>query len=198
LWGLLSIKLMTQVWQRLDCTGGELLLALALADIADDNGERIYPGVATLAFKTRQSERQVQRQLKRFRTRKWLQVKKASKGRSATRYRINPAWVNSDILSGFEDVQPRHLEHPTVTFETSNQDIAVSPNPSVSINTPKTHARVSPTDSRGDETQKKIRDAMHDLRLGSTARDPRAIAWRANIDVDLVRAYLAAHPLPAA
>lgn len=48
--------------------GGEMLLALCLADFADDDGRRIFPSVETLARKTRQSRRSVQTQLRRMET----------------------------------------------------------------------------------------------------------------------------------
>ena len=43
-----------------------MLLALSLADFSDDDGGRIFPSIFTLAKKTRQSERNVQYQLKRM------------------------------------------------------------------------------------------------------------------------------------
>ena len=76
----MSIKIMTQVWSRLNCGGGELLLALAIADIANDDGERIYPSVEKLAIKSRQGHRTVQRQLKEFRAKGWLIVVRGEKG----------------------------------------------------------------------------------------------------------------------
>ena len=172
---------MAMVWQRLDCSGGELILALSLADIADDSGDRIYPSISYLADKTRQSDRQVQRQLKAFRKKGWLQCKKVSTGGSGktTRYRINPVWINGDILSGFEDREPRHLRHETVTFATETVT-SMSPNPSVSINN-KEGARAIPKGSRADEEarKKKIRETIHDLRLVSYGRDPKVIAMNA-------------------
>jgi hypothetical protein len=186
---------MAQVWARLDCSGGELLLALALADIADDDGDRIYPSVETLAYKTRQSGRQVQRQLKRFRERGWLQVKKLTKGgrRSTNRYRISPGWINGDILSGFPDQKPRHLEQETVTSETRNGDIAMSPNPSLSIIEPKKRARKNPDGSRAselDKKRKKIRERIHDLRLVPYGRNPKVIADGIGCSVEEVQREL--------
>jgi hypothetical protein len=190
----MSIKLMTQVWQRLNCSGGELLLALAIADISDDDGDRIYPSVATLADKTRQSERQVQRQLKKFRTRKWLQVKKASKGRVTSRYRINPAWINGDILSGFPDKQPRHLKQSTLTSETSNHDIAMSPDPSLSIKDPKSARKTQSVSRSGggeaEKIQKKIRDYLRDLSKTTYGRNPNVIATLVGCSVEEVQREL--------
>lgn len=52
---------MSDVWAYADCGGSELLVLLALADFADDDGENIYPSMATLARKCRLSESQTRR-----------------------------------------------------------------------------------------------------------------------------------------
>jgi hypothetical protein len=57
---------MSKVFDMYPSGGGEMLLALSLADFADDDGEKIFPSVATLARKTRQSERSIQYQLRKM------------------------------------------------------------------------------------------------------------------------------------
>jgi hypothetical protein len=52
----------TWVWQHSEASGNDLLLLLALADIADDTG-KCWPSVAHLAEKTRLSRATVQRRL---------------------------------------------------------------------------------------------------------------------------------------
>lgn len=65
-----------------------MLLALCLADFADDDGRRIFPSVATLGRKTRQSRRSVQNQLRRMEVIGYLsQVGKTPSG--CIEYRIN-------------------------------------------------------------------------------------------------------------
>jgi hypothetical protein len=90
-----SIKIMTAVFERWHTGAGEMLLALALADHAHDDGTRIYPGVKALAEKTRQSVRTVQYQLRRFEEMGWLMpVGHNNGGRSMTsEYRISPEWI---------------------------------------------------------------------------------------------------------
>lgn len=61
----MSIRVMTSVWQYSACKGSDLLLLLAIADRADDDGYA-WPKVATLATKTRMSERATQYNLKRL------------------------------------------------------------------------------------------------------------------------------------
>ena len=45
----MSIGIMDKVFQRYPNGGGEMLLALALADHADDDGTSIYPSIKKLA-----------------------------------------------------------------------------------------------------------------------------------------------------
>ena len=91
----MSIRLMTQVFDRYAAGGGEMLLALALSDHASDDGSRIYPGVASLAQKTRQSERTVQYQLRRMQESGWLLLVSVGDGRKGqhSEYKIAPEWV---------------------------------------------------------------------------------------------------------
>lgn len=53
---ILSIRVMTQVWANSQQKGSGLILLLAIADHANDDGYA-YPGVETLAKKSRMSER---------------------------------------------------------------------------------------------------------------------------------------------
>lgn len=139
----MSVKIMSLVFDHYPGQGGELVLALSLADHAHEDGGGIFPSIPALAKKTRQSERTVQRQLRRLEDQAWLQcVERSHGGRSrASRYRINPDWVrdpavfdwaeNGDKLSPLESDKPRQnvtVSAPeTVTSEARNGDIAVSP-----------------------------------------------------------------------
>src|SRR5918911_5780534 len=58
----MSIRVMSRVWESSRQSGGALLVLLAIADFADDQG-LAFPGVRTLARKARLSDRQVQRVL---------------------------------------------------------------------------------------------------------------------------------------
>ncbi|MFD1839123.1 helix-turn-helix domain-containing protein [Paracidovorax cattleyae] len=91
----MSVKVMTAVFERYPSGGGEMLLALALADHASDDGTKVFPSVETLADKTRQSVRSVQYQLRRMEEAGWLILVSAGNGgRSMTReYRISIDWI---------------------------------------------------------------------------------------------------------
>lgn len=91
----MSVEVMTAVFKRYPNGGGEMLLALALADHADDSGNNVYPSIKTLAKKTRQSERSVQYQLRRMEEAGWLiLVNSGNGGRNQSReYKISPDWL---------------------------------------------------------------------------------------------------------
>jgi len=57
----MSIKTMNRVWEHSDVGGSELLVLLAIADYAHDDGGGAWPSSKTLARKTKLSQRQVQR-----------------------------------------------------------------------------------------------------------------------------------------
>jgi hypothetical protein len=56
----MSVHAISQVWRRSQAKGSELLLMLAIADYAHDDGTGAYPAIPTLAGKMRMSERNVQ------------------------------------------------------------------------------------------------------------------------------------------
>ena len=91
----MSVRIMSMVFERYPSGGGEMLLALALADHAHDDGTSIYPSVEQLAYKTRQSERTVQYQLRAMEASGWLILVNAGNGGRGSRreYRIYGEWL---------------------------------------------------------------------------------------------------------
>ena len=104
-WGAIdvSIEVMSHVTQRYPGGGGELLVALALADNAAPDGQRIYPSIDDLAKRARLDRRTVQRHIRKMVTCGWLILVSATSGRrgDTNRYRISPEW-----LAGGECVAP--------------------------------------------------------------------------------------------
>lgn len=100
----MSVRLMAEVFDRYPNGGGEMLLALALADHASDDGTSVYPKVKALAKKTRQSERTVQYQLRAMQDAGWLiLVGSGHGGRSmSTEYRISPLWIKGANFAPIE------------------------------------------------------------------------------------------------
>lgn len=79
---------MSRVWAGSRHKGGALLLMLALADFAHDDGTNAYPSVATLARKIRMSDRQVQRIIQQCEKSGELLAQRSIDGRSSTLYTI--------------------------------------------------------------------------------------------------------------
>lgn len=113
----MSARVTGLVFSRYPGSGGELLLALALADHAHDDGTHIFPSIARLAQKTRQSERSVQYQLRRMEQAGWLLLVNSGRGGrrrgfdegGVTReYRINPAWLKGAEFAPFEESPVEH------------------------------------------------------------------------------------------
>lgn len=108
----MSIRLMTMVFDRYPEGGSEMLLALALADHAHDDGSRIWPSVGELARKTRQSTRTVQRQIQKMVALGWLELVSSATGRrgSTNEYRVTPSWVAGADLAPRGDKLTPHKE----------------------------------------------------------------------------------------
>ena len=62
----MSIRVMNEVWESRKFEGNQLLLLLALADFASDDGGNVFPSVEKMAEKTRASRRAVQRNLRKL------------------------------------------------------------------------------------------------------------------------------------
>lgn len=99
----MAVEIMAAVFRRYPSGGNERLLALAIADQADRNGQKIFPSVATLAEMSAQSERSVQRLVHVMLASGWLLLVRKSSGRrgDCNEYRISPEW-----LAGGDPVPP--------------------------------------------------------------------------------------------
>lgn len=100
----MSVEVMAMVFRRYPVGGGEMLLALALADHSDDEGRSIFPSIKRLAQKTRQSERTVQYQLRALERMGWLIcVSLGGEGARDTReWHINSDWIAGEEIAGFD------------------------------------------------------------------------------------------------
>lgn len=147
------------VFSRYQNSGGEFVLALALADHAWDDGTHIWPSVKTLAEKTRQSRRAVQYQLRNMLDSGWLQLVKKSSGRPGfcNEYRINPDWITgAEIAPVKQQSQKCSTENTETLVEEMPSDGDCS-YPQTGANlAPHTGANLAPlgvgTGANGDET----------------------------------------------
>lgn len=134
----MSVKIMSMVFDRFPMGGNERLLALALADHANDDGANIHPGFERLAKKVMVSERTVIRLIQRLVDIGWLI--KMTTGNSvrgiANLYRISPDWiagkslpesvVSGDKLSPQSTVVSGDKKSIGVTTQVNLGDTAVS------------------------------------------------------------------------
>jgi hypothetical protein len=88
----MSIRVMTSVWDNSPYEGGELLVLLALADWADDQG-RCWPSVPAIAQKARLKERHVYSILSKFRTDEIIHCEQGGGRGRSTVYLINTAKI---------------------------------------------------------------------------------------------------------
>lgn len=115
----MSIKVMSSVWAHAAVRQGSLLVLLALADYANDNGI-CWPSIPHLMEKAHISRRHVQRILREL-ERKGL----IAKERMAGRYEPNIYKVlcgRGDKMTPLNENQGRHLRHPGASFETLRGD----------------------------------------------------------------------------
>ncbi|MDQ7276145.1 helix-turn-helix domain-containing protein [Stenotrophomonas pavanii] len=131
------------VFDRYPNGGGEMLLALALADHAHDDGTHIFPSIARLAEKTRQSERSVQYQLRRMEQSGWLVLVNAGiggrrsgfgEGGRTRQYRINPEWMKGAEIAPFAKGAKQASEGCKTTHERVQNSVekgatAIAPEP---------------------------------------------------------------------
>lgn len=123
----MSIRAMTLVWASAPCKGGNLLILLAMADWAGDDGRRVFPTIETLAEKARLDPRQAQRCLRNLEKAKLIEpVVKAEGHRGrGTEYRVMlenlgqpPAkrhgWQN--VRGDISNAEGRHPRQGRVTF----------------------------------------------------------------------------------
>ena len=131
----MSIRVMSQVWDRSAHSGSALLLMLAIADFARDDGIA-WPSLGSLARKTRMSERQIRRLVSECESSGELDVDR-SRGHRTHRYRLRVDRLPGQLVRvGDPDTdvrvpepEPGHPRTPTRTSEDAHPDTAMSAEP---------------------------------------------------------------------
>ena len=144
----MSIRMMTAVWDSTPYEGGELLVLLALADWADDQG-RCWPSVPSIAQKARMKERQVYNILRKLRDDAIIHCKPGGgRGRSTT-YLIDIAKI-AGFTSQKKTLQPS-AEKPCTAMQENPALECKSPRPPnrrnrhLTVNEPSIKNNLSPT-----------------------------------------------------
>ena len=94
---------MNRVWRESPAKGSELLLLLAIADFADDDGVA-WPGVETLAKKARLSKRQTQYNIRSLVDAGLLTVEENAGPKGTHRYRVNMAHAGDAQIAPVQNV----------------------------------------------------------------------------------------------
>lgn len=101
----MSIRVMTLVWEYSIHSAGDLLVLLAIADYANDEGEA-FPAVATLARKARMSVRNCQYVLSRLVKAKELEVNRDGGPRGCNLYRVKILHPAAHCRGGVKPIAP--------------------------------------------------------------------------------------------
>lgn len=92
----MSIQVIARVLPKRWGSPSRKIVALKLADVAREDGTKIYPSIATVAAEAELSERQVQRVMNEFRTEGLLVVTRKGGGRlKTTEYRFDMVAIES-------------------------------------------------------------------------------------------------------
>lgn len=188
---------MARVWAHSQSTGGELLVMLALADFANDEGE-CWPYIATLAAKARLTERQVQKLLPRLERSGEIRRVKSNGGRNRPHRFFLTVTENGEQNS----LNKIHRKRETVNFETGNGELEFTRiEPSGTINNtalaPKARATKSPNwigqTKKGEDRSAGSNGAMatfHDLFIAKFDAKPDIVGGRdGKILSDLVKSH---------
>lgn len=147
---------------------GNLVVLLMIANHAKSDGSGAWPSVPTLARESRMSERQVQRCIRLLEKSGELQVSNGTGPHGCNVYAISTGVTNCHQGG-------RQIGHRGVTFTTERGDIAVSPEPSLTVlkgNRHKPRANTSrATDHRRniearDERRRREREVEIELNVG--------------------------------
>lgn len=130
----MSVRMLTRVWDVSEHEGTELLMMLAIADFADDDGHS-YPSVTTLAKKCRLQPRRANYILAALQASGELQVRKNEGPKGTNRYRITLPLHSSAPL---QPSAPLHSSAPTPALHGIKPLHSSAPEPSLNRHEPNT------------------------------------------------------------
>ena len=176
---VMSIKIMSAIWEHSEAKGTELLLLLAIADYANDKG-MAWPSITTLARKCRMSRRYTMSLLQKLEAKGAIEIQRRVGIRGNNRYRVISPTGEPQVTSELDVTS-----EPQITSTGEPQFTSLvnpsSPDPSVTIIKPsvakaKSVPLASPSKKRG---KTKIPAAVKVFR--SSAHRFPAKAWYADV-----------------
>jgi hypothetical protein len=123
---------MSKIWDSGPETQGQLLVILALSDYANDSGE-CWPSMASIARKTRMTERGTQKIVRQLETDGWLKIETGNGRHGCNRYHINPEPRSVNTVHPELETQNVDTKTPNKDAETPN---VATPEPSITIKEP--------------------------------------------------------------
>lgn len=148
----MSVRVMSRVWERSALGGSELLLLLAIADHADDEG-RAYPSVETLAKKVRMSARNARYLLAKIERSGELTIARNAGPRGCNLFTVQALQPEADSRKGVKAIAARGA-------------IAIAAEPSRTVIEPSITS--SPTSPSATRTKRKLVFDANDLNLAKT------------------------------
>lgn len=156
----MSVRTMAKVWADSKHCGTELLMLLAIADFADDDGYA-YPAVGTLAAKCRMQPRNANYVLKALQDSGELQVRIGE----GTKYRTNLYKINFEALGvqrDAVDAKPCRVQHGAHHSATHCSETlqSIADKPSINVQEPsnkkKPRTRVAPPPDRPEDVAEQV------------------------------------------
>lgn len=169
----MSVRALSRVWEHSQHGGTELLMLLAIADFADDNGTA-YPSVATLAAKCRMKPRNANYILAALEASGELDIQRNKGPAGANRYRVTLPLQRVAPLQGSAPLQ---CSAPTPAMECATPLQRSADKPSLNRQEPSLRASArSPEASTASRKAKTARKAEHPLFAEFYEAYPRKVA----------------------
>jgi len=185
----MSVKVMARVWEHSQASGGELLVMLALADFANDDGE-CWPSVPVLAQKARLTDREVRYLLPKLESAGELCYTKSNGGRNRRNWYVitvseNPETVSVKNFHGIEKPCNNFTEiHDTKTLKPTSGALNHHRTVIKNVSVPKDGTDHSPPKKKSDHQE--VMALYHDLYVKKFGADPAITA----VDGNLVKQLL--------
>jgi hypothetical protein len=185
----MSVRTMARVWEHSQHSGSELLMLLAIADFADDEG-RAYPSVDKLAQKCRMSSRNANFILSTLRGTGELEVRRNEGPRGTNLYRIaagvkpvSPLKPASSPEAEFTPEEGFTLKPASVAPEAGFPKPLKPASPEPSMN------HQEPPESSADKPRRLPRSRRPDITLKTYLQQCREEGTKPVPDTHPVRAY---------
>lgn len=167
----MSVQAISWVWQHADAKGSDLLVLLAIANYAKDDGSGAWPSIAALARDTRLSSRNVQYIVHKLAERGQLNVHRGAGPHGAHLYDVVMGGAKSAPVEDAKIADAKIAEgvQPSVL----GGAIAIAPNPSVD---PSVSTSVTPLSLRHASTgssKKRKADPIWDALVEGIGKPPQ-------------------------